>query len=162
MKKQINCSNDYIIVVARWVKKFSDLMRSYSNAAVSVLAYYLRGSTELITCPNGMDAFKEHGEAMRNNGVMFAAAEDSGLLAEAVPEVFRLALENHNNWCVMNKDISFLLQHPHLRHYIPFEYRFLAEAVTAINDFMLADETIWEKCIAEAKGKLRERQLGEN
>ena len=162
MKKQINCSNDYAIVVASWTETFSGLMRRYSNAATAILSYYLRGSTERIVCPNGMDEFKLHGENMRRNGVMFAAAEASGLLAEAVPELFRLALNNHNNWCVMNKDISYLLQHPHLCHYVPFEYRFLAEAVTAINDFMLADETVWERCVAEAKGKLSERQLGKN
>ena len=158
MKKQINCSNDYVIVVASWVKTFSDLMRRYSNAATAILAYYLRGSAELVVCPDGKDEFKLHGEAMRHNGVMFVAAEISGLLAEAVPELFRLALENHSNWCVMIKDVSYLLQHQHLCRYIPFEYRFLAENVAAVNNLVLDDELLWENCVAGAKAKLVERE----
>lgn len=160
MKKQINCSNDYAIVVASWAETFNDLMRRYSNAATAILAYYLRGSTELVVCPDGMDEFKLHGEAMRRNGVMFAAAEASGLLAEAVPELFRLALKNHGNWCVMIKDISYLLQHQNLCRYIPFEYRFVAENVASVNALVLDDELFWENCVAEAKAKLAERKAG--
>lgn len=160
MKKQINCSNDYAIVVTSWTEKFNELMRRYSNAATAILAYYLRGSTELIVCPDGMDEFKLHGEAMRRSGVMFAAAEASGLLAEAVPEFFRLALENHGNWCVMIKDVSYLLQHQNFCRYIPFEYRFLAETVAAMNSLVLDDEKFWASCVAEAKAKLVGRKVG--
>lgn len=162
MKKQINCSNDYASVVTCWVKRFSDLMRQYSNAATAILVYYLRGRAELVVCPDGMDEFKLHGEAMRHNGVMFAAAEESGLLAEAVPELFRLALKNYDNWYVMNKDILYLLQHQSLCRYIPFEYRFLAENVAAVNALVLENKLFWETCVAEAKAKLVERKASVN
>jgi len=162
MKKQINCSNDYAIVVESWVKRFSDLMRQHSDAATAILAYYLRGSSEIVVCPDGMDEFKLHGEAMRSNGVMFSAAEVTGLLAEAIPELFRMALKSHDNWCVMNKDILYLLQNQSLCRYIPFKYRFLAENVAAVNALVLDNKLLWESCVAEAKAKLVERKASVN
>lgn len=162
MKKQMNCSNDYIIIVASWTERFSELMRRYSNAATAILAYYLHGSTKLIVCPEDMEEFRLHGEAMRCNGVMLAAAEASGMLAEAIPELFRIALESYGNWCVMRKDVLYLLQHHNLCRYIPFECRFVAETVASMNAMLIDDEFFWQNCVSEAKAKLAERKAGTN
>lgn len=155
----IRSSIEYANKVAWWTTKFSKMMHSYANAPVAIIAYYLRGNSAVVACPNEMQEFRAYGEEMRTNSVMFAAAEDSGLLAEAIPALFRLALENHSNWCEMNKDISFFLEHPHLRRFVPFEYRIMAEAAKAANIALSEDDERWYDFVQAAKTKLGTRMI---
>lgn len=162
MSRPIRSSIEYANKVAWWTTKFSKEMQSYANASVAIVAYYLRGNTAVVACPSEMEEFKAYGEEMRTNSVMFAAAEDSGLLAEAIPALFRLALENHNNWCQMSSDIAFLLQHPHLCRFVPYEYRVLADAAEAANAALSEDDERWYEFVQAAKSKLSARLICNN
>jgi hypothetical protein len=134
-------------------------MRSSNNAAVAVLAYYLPGNSDFMTCPLGVSELKKFGAMMRDDAAMFAAAEDTGLLAEAVAELFRLALDNHGNWCAMEKDIKHMLEHDQFSRYIPFKYRFCAERMMVANELLCADEELWDKCSNELESRLSARKL---
>lgn len=157
MSRSINNNIDYVTEVAWWTTKFNELMQYYVNAPVAILAYYLRGNSKVVVCPCEVGEIKKYGEEMRNSSVMFAAAEDSGLLAEAIPELFRIALENYKNWREMCNDILFLLQHTHLRRYIPFEYRALAKSAKAANIALFEDEAHWSEFVENARAKLKMR-----
>lgn len=157
MSRSIKNNLDYAADVAWWTTKFNELMHCYANAPVAVLVHYLRGTSKVVVCPHEVVKIKEYGEAMRNSSVMFAAAEDSGLLAEAIPELFRIALENYRNWRKMSKDIIFLLQHTHLHRYISFEYRALVKAAMAANIALFEDELHWSEFVENAREKLKKR-----
>ena len=157
MNGLIKSNLDYIATVTWWVKRFSEVMSNYANASLAILSYYLKGNSECVVCPSEIPELKIYGEAMRVSMPMFAAAEDSGLFAEAIPEFFRLAFECHTNWCVTNKDILFLLRNTHLSRYIPFAYRFIAESVVSENATLLKNEKLWGEYIESAKRALGER-----
>lgn len=157
MSRPIRNNIDYANEVAWWTTKFNQIMLRYANAPVVILAYYLKGTSELVACPCEIQELKEYAEIMRTSCVLFAAAEDSGLFAEAVPELFGLALDNHSNWCAMSRDVAYLLQHPHMRRFIPFEHLFLAEAATAAHIALVEDGECWTAFIKEARKKLAAR-----
>ena len=157
MNRPIKNNFDYATEVAWWATKFNELMQCYVNAPVAILAHYLRGSSKDVVCPCEVGEIKKYGEEMRVSSVMFVAAEDSGLFAEAIPELFRTALENYKNWREMSNDILFLLQHTHLRRYVPFEYRALAKAAKAANMALFEDEAHWSEFVENARAKLKMR-----
>ena len=159
MDRKIESSCDYISAVAWWSAKFREEMSCNANASIAILAYYLRGTSKLLVTPYEEVSFKVYGEGMRHSSVMFAAAEDSGLFAEAIPRLFNLALEKHSSWCVMCKDVIYLMNHMYLRHYVPYTYRCLAGAVSGELDAVLGDKVLWEQRLNDAMTKLGRRQL---
>ena len=159
MDVRVMSSVEYAMAVEKWSAVFTELMCGSNNAAVAVLAYYLPGNSDFMTCPLGVSKFKKLGTMMRDDEAMFAAAEDTGLLAEAVADLFRLALDNHGNWCAMDEDIKHMLENAQFRRYIPFKYRFCAEKIMAANELLCADEELWDKCSNELESKLSERKL---
>ena len=158
MNRPIESNCDYISAVAWWSTKFREEMRCNANAALAILAYYLKGTSKLIVSAYEGTPFKIYGEAMRQSSVMIAAAEDSGLFAEAIPKLFCLALEKHSSWCLTYKDVTYLLNHMYFRRYIPYAYRLLASSVSDDLDAVLVDETLWEQHLTDARIELGKRQ----
>ena len=159
MDRKIESICDYISAVAWWSAKFREEMSCNASAALAILAYYLKGTSNLLVSPCEATSLRVYGEAMRQSSVMFAAAEDSGLFAEAIPRLFCLGLEKHSNWRLMYKDIIYLMNHMYLRHYVPYTYRCLAGAVSAELDLLLGDDVLWEQRLRDATKKLGERRL---
>ena len=127
MNTYFDNSCEYAAQVNLWSEKLTKLMKKYDNAAEAILAYYLPGHSEFLTCPLGVDEFKCNGEEMRENGAVFAAAERTGLIVKGVKILFDFALENYDSWCGMERDIRYMLEHPQLGCYVHFEDRYLAE-----------------------------------
>ena len=159
MKVRIMSSIEYAMAVEKWSEVFTELMGGSNNAAVAVLAYYLPGKSDFMTCPLCVSAIKKLGTMMRDDEAMFAAAEDTGLLAEAVAELFRMALDNHGNWCALDEDIKYMLENAQFRRFIPFKYRFCAEKIMTENELLCKDEDLWDKFTNELERKLNERKL---
>ena len=162
MDRKIESSCDYISAVGWWSTKFHNEMESNADAALAILAYYLKGTSNLIVSAYEGTPFEIFGEAMRQSSVMIAAAEDSGLFAEAIPKLFCLALEKHSSWCLTYKDVTYLMNHMYFRRYIPYKERFLASSVLDDLDAVLDDETLWEQCLIDARAKLGGRQAMAN
>lgn len=156
--KAIESNCDYISAVGWWSIKFRNEMESNADAALAILAYYLKDTSKLIVSAYEGTPFEIYGEAMRQSSVMIAAAEDSGLFAEAIPRLFCLALEKYSSWCLTYKDITYLMHHMYFRRYIPYAERFMAGYVLDELDAVLEDEALWERCLMDARAKLGERK----
>lgn len=159
MERTINNNNEYSATIAEWISKFTNLMMQYNNAAEAILAYYLPGSLDFMTCPLGIEEFRLIGEEMRSNIAVFTAAEDSGLIADAIPRLFYKALDNYDNWCGMYVGVEYMLTHSLFSRYIPFEYRYCANKLLAANILLLDDEDLWDECINKLNSHLRDRVL---
>ena len=58
MNTYFDNSCEYAAQVNLWSEKLTGLMKKYDNAAEAILAYYLPGHSEFLTCPLGVDEFK--------------------------------------------------------------------------------------------------------
>ena len=159
MNRTINNNIEYMATVAEWTRKFTELMLQHNNAAAAILAYYLPNGYDFLTCPLGVVEFQKIGEAMRTNEAIFTAAEDSGLIAEAVPELFCKALDNYDSWCAMDDGISYMMTHPQLLRYVPFEYRYCAEKLLEANALLIDNEDLWNGYSDKLCSNLNERAL---
>lgn len=159
MNTYIDNSCEYAAQVDLWSKKLTELMLEHDNAAESVLAYYLPVHSEFLTCPLGVDEFKRIGEEMRENAAVFAAAENTGLIAKAVEKLFGFALDNHGSWCAMVKDVRYMLEHPQLGRYIHFEDRYLAERLLHADLAQGDDEDFWCDYYDIVMRKFKNRKL---
>ena len=139
-----------------WVDYFEILMRSDNSACESILTYYLEEATQReyrIFCPLGCDLYQQVGEKMRKYPVALDAAIRSGLMASGVRTYFCAALDQVENWDCMYRGIDYLLKSEHLRCFIPFHYRYIAEHLMAEFSGPLKDE------VAEKRWYQRNCQL---
>lgn len=159
MNTYIDNSCEYAAQVNLWSKKLTKLMLEHDNAAQAILAYYLPGHSEFLTCPLGVDEFKSIGEEMRENAAVFAAAEKTGLIAKAVTIIFDFALENYDSWYGMESDIKYMLEHPQLSCFIPFEDRYAAQKLLDADLTQDDDEDVWFDYACAIQKKLGNRKL---
>lgn len=159
MNTNIDNSCEYAAQVNLWSKKLTELMLEHNNAAESILAYYLPHESEFMTCPLDVQEFEEIGVEMRDNVALFDAAQNTGLFARAVAKLFDYALDNHGSWCAMDEDIKYMLEHPQLRCYIPFEDRYTAQKLLNADLTHVDDEDVWFDYACAIQKKLDNRKL---
>lgn len=152
-------STAYAAEVSKWTDKFVEFMLAYSNAPITILAYYLPHQYAFMSCPLGDDEFKRIGEAMRNNEAMFVAAENSGLMAEAMDAYFSLALDNPDNWHYLWEDINHIVNNQHLRRFVRFEPMYIAQKLLSANDVIDDNDDLWYSYAEQLDQKMCERSL---
>ena len=149
----------YAAEVEKWTEKFNKLMMEYNNAPEAILAYYLPGQNTCLSCPLGDEEFQQIGEDMRTNEAMLRAAEESGLLVEAVKICFYKALDNYGSWSYLCDDLAYILDNPRLRCYVCFEDQFFARKLLAVNTLNEDDEDLWDQYYDTLQKKLVAREL---
>ena len=159
MTNYIDNSTAYTAVVSKWTEKFVELMLESSNAPEAILAYYLPHQNSFVSCPMGDLEFKEIGEAMRKNEAMLVAAEDSGLMAEAIEAYFYQALENSDSWHYLWDDIEYILSNPRLSRYVRFQHRYVAMKLLEANSLIDDNDTLWYPYAEKLEQKMQNRVL---
>lgn len=149
----------YAAEVEKWTEKFNKLMMECNNAPEAILAYYLPGQNTCLSCPLGDEEFQQIGEDMRTNEAMLRAAEESGLLVDAIKNRFYRALDNQDNWRYLKDDVAYILDHPCMRRYIRFEDQFIARKLIAANALIEDDEDLWYLYADRLHKKLDDREL---
>ena len=155
----IDNSAAYAAEVEKWTEKFNKMMLEYSNAPEAILAYYLPEQYTCLSCPLGDQEFKQIGEAMRTNEAMLRAAEESGLLVEAVKNCFSKALDNYGSWSYLCDNLAYILDNPRLCCYVGFEDQFMARKLLAANALIEDDEDLWDLYYDKFHKQLVDREL---
>lgn len=159
MKTYIDNSAAYAAEVNKWTEKFEELMLESSNAPEAILAYYLPNQNSFVACPLDDLEFKQIGEVMRENEAMLTAAEDSGLMAEAMEAFFHQVLDNSDSWHYMWEDVEIILTNPRLSRYVRFEQKYIARKLLAANLLIDDNEDLWYSCAEKLGEQMRDRKL---
>lgn len=159
MKTYIANSAAYAAEVSKWTEKFEELMLESSNAPEAILAYYLPNQNSFVACPLGDQEFEKIGKAMRENEAMITAAEDSGLMAEAMEAFFYQVLDNSDSWHYMWEDVEIILANPRLSRYVRFEHKYIARKLLAANLLIDDNEDLWYSCAEKLGEQMRDRKL---
>lgn len=146
-----------------WIKRFEDEMMADTNAAGSILSYYLKsllGQSCTVFCPRGYTPYAEIGDEMSSSKTILKAAEKAGLLAEGVARFVAVALSNEDCWYRMDVGVSYLINDPNLRRFIPFRDRYIAENMLYWQDNMDVVGVEWEDIYNLYRNKLGREMRG--
>lgn len=153
-------SIEYEAEIAEWREKLTDLMKREKYAAVAILGYYFGDSSCMLGCPLGDPEFERIGTEMQKNPALFTAAENVGLIAEGVSDIFYDALDNPGSWCYHHDKIRYIFENEGLSRHVPYRDRYLAEALlSGGKDIYNDDDDRWHKIFDVAKQTQEKRNM---
>ncbi len=147
----------WIAEVKLWERKFREMMQNEMFASIAVVRYYLACNTLTSIYPSECEKYRYYGMVIAVNTAAFAAAENTGLLAEGITGIFHTALDNYGNWLDHETDIKNIMKKDKLRKYVSFTDRRYAEMFLSCDKMERYNEDLWEYLKDVTKKKLATR-----